>query len=41
NPKQIPKEKGAYTISTLINGQLYSGSWGVSNKVTFEKVKND
>lgn len=41
SPKQIPKEKGIYTISTLINDQLYSGSWGISNKVTFEKVKND
>ncbi len=40
NPKEIPKEAGVYTISTVIDGVLYSGVWPVSNKVTFEKVDN-
>lgn len=37
--KIIPKEKGAYTISTVLNGILYSGIWGLNNKVMFEKIK--
>jgi len=40
NPMEIPKESGVYTISTVIDGVMYSGVWPVSNKVTFEKVDN-
>tara|TARA_B100001173_G_C16020703_1_gene561944 strand:+ start:333 stop:3008 length:2676 start_codon:yes stop_codon:yes gene_type:complete len=39
NSKIIPKEKGIYKISTVLNGVLYSGIWGLNNKVMFEKVK--
>lgn len=39
NPKIIPKEKGFYKISTVLNGVLYSGTWGLNNKIIFEKVK--
>ncbi len=35
----IPKESGAYVISIVLNGVLYSGSWGINNKVNFEKTK--
>lgn len=35
----IPKETGAYCISIVLNGVLYSGSWGIKNKVNFEKVQ--
>ncbi len=39
NPKEILKEKGIYKISAVLNDVLYSGIWGINNKVTFEKVK--
>ncbi|MBK21480.1 MAG: hypothetical protein CMP63_04065 [Flavobacteriales bacterium] len=38
DPKDIPKEKGIYKISTVLDDILYSGTWGINNKVTFEKV---
>ena len=38
NPKEIPKEKGVYKISAVLDDVLYSGVWGINNKVTFEKV---
>jgi hypothetical protein len=37
--KAIPKENGAYSVSIVLNGVLYSGSWGIKNKVYFEKVQ--
>lgn len=39
NAKEVPKEAGIYKISTVIDGILYSGSWGAKNKVVFEKVE--
>lgn len=33
----IPKESGAYQISIVLNGTLYTGKWGNTNKVNFEK----
>ena len=39
NPKEIIKERGIYKISTVLNDTLYSGLWGINNKVKFEKVK--
>ncbi len=39
NAKIIPKERGIYKISTVLNEVLYSGIWGLNNKVMFEKVK--
>lgn len=39
NAKEIPKEAGGYTISTVIDNVLYKGTWGKDNKVTFEKVE--
>ena len=38
NAKEIPKERGIYKISAVIDGELYQGSWAKDNKVTFEKV---
>ena len=37
--KEIIKEKGVYSISTIIQGIAYKGSWGRSNKVEFEKIR--
>lgn len=39
NAQKLPKEAGIYKISTVIEGVLYSGSWGINNKVVFKKIE--
>lgn len=40
-PKDIAKEKGLYKISVNLNGVLYSGIWGVTNRVDLKKIDED
>ena len=37
--KEIVKENGVYSISIVLDGIAYTGRWGKSNKVKFEKVE--
>ena len=37
--KAIIKERGVYEISIVLKGISYSGKWGLSNKVEFEKME--
>ena len=39
NPKEITREKGVYIMSAVLDNILYSGVWGINNKVIFKKVK--